>query len=216
MKTITTVLTIGFAIITASIIYLIKSGISIRTAPIIKPSIISDDFKNVPNGLFTRLFPDIQQAHYILWGIPKNSTEVQKTLDTLKQRCEKEFKASVNIIDDGLTASAIELEKCQKPCWVYLPEEKAHALAPNLFIEEKIKPSKKTYFSISWVPFSREVTVPDSCIREKRLDYECLKVISINEVLRKMPEPKARYFFVRKYLDNDFFLFIENPKIEKL
>lgn len=210
MKTITTILTFGLIIITACIAYIIKTGISIRTAPIIKPSVISRNFENVPQGLFLRLFPDFQQAHYVIWGISQNSPEVQKTLAIIKDRYESEFKAPVQFIYDGLAAKSEEIEKCKKPCWIYLPENAANELKPNAWIEKNIKALGREYFTLSWIPFSKKGEVPGYCLKEKRLDLECLKAVSIQEVERKMSDSKARYFFVRKYMDRDYFVFIEN------
>ncbi|MGZ3772325.1 MAG: hypothetical protein ACXVCY_00530 [Pseudobdellovibrionaceae bacterium] len=209
MKIIVSILTVSFIFITVCIAYLVKSGISIRTAPIIKPSIISNDFENVPQGLFVRLFPDLQQADYILWGISQNSVEVQKTLTALKNQYEKEFKTPVRFIFDGLKASAQDIEKCSKPCWIYLPEDSAHELKPNTWIQKNIKPSNRNYFTISWVSFTRTIETPEYCLKEKRLDLECLKAISVQEFARKKMSPRDKYFFVKKYLDTDYFLFVE-------
>lgn len=215
MKTITTILTFGFLIITACIIYIIKSGVSIRTAPIIKPSIISQNFENVPQGLFLRLFPDIQQAHYIIWGVSQNSNEVQKTLAIMKERYEHELKTPVQFIYNSINLSKEDIEKCKKPCWIYLPEDAANELKPNIWIQQNIRSLGREYFTLTWIPFNRNPEIPDYCLKEKRLDLECLKVISIKEVKQKMPENQKRYFFVRKYMDRDYFLFIENPPFQQ-
>lgn len=212
MKIIGTILTIGFIVITTCIVYILKTGISVRTEPIIKPSIISPNFENVPQGLFLRLFPDIQQAHYVLWGVSQNSPEVQKTFAIMKKHYEKEFKIPVHFIYDGSASNAEEIEKCPKPCWIYLPENAAHALKPNSWIQKNIKPLGREYFTLTWVSFSRDTMAPDYCLKEKKLDFECLKSVSIQEVERKMTDPKKRYFFARKYMDRDYFLFVENNK----
>lgn len=212
MKVITSIITIAVIIITVGVLYIIKSGVSIRTAPIIKPSVISANFNNVPEGLFLRLFPDFQQSHYVLFGIPQNSSEVQQTLLILKHRYEQEFKSQVHFIFDGLNASADEIRNCLKPCWIYLPENSAHGLATNEWLNQKIIPLNKIFFSLTWVYFSRTASVPEHCLSEKRLDFDCLKTVSVNEVIRKMKDSQSRYFFVRKYLDNDYFLFVEKTK----
>lgn len=211
MKVIITILALCFTLITASIAYLLHSGVSIRTAPIIKPSIITSDFHNVPQGLFVRLFPDFQQADYILWGVSQNSREVQTTLSMVKSQYEREFTTPVNFIYDGTTASTKDIESCPRPCWILFPESSAHELSPNTWINEKLRPLNKTYFTINWIPFKKGVRVPEYCTKEKRLDLECLKVVSVNEVTSKMKAPDQRYFFVRKYLDSDYFIFIEDP-----
>lgn len=210
MKTIAGILTVCFVLITASIIYIIRSGVSIRTAPIIKPSAISADFHNVPNGVFLRLFPDFQQADYVLWGLPANSTEAQTTLQLLKERHEKEFKNSVTVLSYEELASPSQIQNCSKPCWILLPENQAHELHSNSWAHDHLKQTQKNYFTVTWIKFIRTVEVSEKCKNEKRLDLECLKSVSVREVLRKMKDPEARYFFMRKYLDRDYFLFIED------
>lgn len=212
MKTIISLLSLGFVIIIACLVYLLNSGVSIRTAPIIKPSVVSPDFTNVPQGLFLRLFPDIQQSHYILWSVSQNSAEVQQTLSIIKERAEKELHLPVRFIYDGPNATLEQVQACARPCWILFPEDQANELKNNDWINTRLKPLERPYFTISWIGFHRNVTVPESCVQEKRLDLECLKVVSIQEVQRKMKEENARYFFMRKYLDRDYFLFLEDPK----
>lgn len=211
MKTLIALLSLGFLIIIACLVYLLNSGVSIRTAPIIKPSVISQDFVNVPHGVFLRLFPDIQQSHYILWGVSQNSAEVQKMLSVIKERAEKELGVPVQFIYDGLRATPEEVKNCARPCWILFAQDQVHELHRNEWIENTLRPLNRPYFTLSWVDYQRDVMVPELCVREKRLDLECLKMVSIKEVRRKMKEPQSRYFFMRKYLDRDYFLFVEAP-----
>lgn len=212
MKAIFSILAICFVLITATIVFIIRSGVSIRTAPIIKPSIISPDFNNVFQGISLRLFPDFQQAEFVLWGIPESSLEAQNTLSQLQKKVEAEMGTSISILRNGLTATQQDIQNCARPCWVLLPEDSAHELTANMWVNENLRPSGSTYFTITWVQFNRTSTVPEYCTKEKRLDLECLKKVSIQEVSRKIKAPDRRYFFMRKYLDRDYFLFIEEPK----
>jgi hypothetical protein len=209
MKSIFSILGIGFLIIIACLVYLFKSGVSIRSQPIIKPSVVSQDFVNVPQGAFLRLFPDIQQSHYILWSVSQNSGEVQKTLSVMKERTEQDLHQTVQFIYDGNKATAEEVKNCARPCWILFPPDEANELKPNAWIDTHLAPLNRAYVTLSWIDFKRDVSVPDSCIKEKRLDLECLKVLSVHEVERKMKERDQRYFFMRKYLDRDYFLFVE-------
>lgn len=211
MKAIFSILAICFVLITATIVYVIRSGVSIRTAPIIKPSVISPDFRNVPQGIFLRLFPDFQQADFVLWGIPEDSAEAQNTLSQLQKKIETEMGISISILRKGPTTTQQDIKNCHHPCWVFLPEDSAHELTTNTWINENLRPSGSTYFTITWVQFNRTSTVPENCRTEKRLDLDCLKRVSVLEVSRKIKAPDRRYFFMRKYLDRDYFLFIEEP-----
>lgn len=213
MKTIIAILTVCFTLITALIIYITRAGVSIRTAPIIKPSAVSKDFHNVPLGIFLRLFPEFQQADYVLFGFPQNSSEARTTLHLLKERYEKEFKIEVKILVGTETKSLALVQNCLKPCWIILPEAEANELSLNAWIQTNIHPTKRSYFTLTWIPFQRQITVSELCKKEKRLDLECLKAVSIKEVERKMKDINARYFFMRKYLDRDYFLFIENKSL---
>lgn len=210
MKIISWILGLGFLIITACILYVIKSGVSIRTAPMIKPAAVSADFTNVPQSLFLRLFPDLQQSHYILWGVSQNSSEVQKTLSILKDRYELEFKKPVHFIYDGLAATLSDVEKCPHPCWILFPEEQAHELNANSWQQKNLHPLQRTYFTLTWISYERNLQVQEHCVAEQRLDLECLKQVSVNEVRRKMPEPRS--FFMRKYMDRDYFLLVETAQ----
>lgn len=212
MKILGGLLAVAFTIVVACMIFLQQSGVSLRTAPIIKPSAINADFTNIAQGTFLRLFPDIQQSHYILWGVSQNSGEVQKTLSLLKEKTEQELKSPVHFIYDGPHATPEEIRLCPRPCWILMPPDQAHELTASPWIHSHLKPLDRAYFSITWIPFDRDVEVPDFCQEEKRLDLECLKWVSVREVQRKLKETSSRYFFMRKYLDHDYFLFVENAR----
>lgn len=209
MKIIVSLIGLCFTIITATIVYLILNGVSIRTAPIIKPSSIIPSFKNVPHGLFLRLFPDFQQADYVLWGAPLNSPEFETMLKHLKEYYQNEFKQIARIIPAGENASLAEVAACSKPCWIFFTTQPAHELSPNSWIQKNLLPLKKSYFSITWMPFHRNFELPEYCNDEKRLDQDCLKALSIDQVKKDFKSKNERYFFARKYMDRDYFLFIE-------
>lgn len=211
MKNIVAILAVCFALITWTIFHLINAGVSIRTAPIIKPSVVGSNFHNVPQGVFLRLFPDFQQSDYILWGASQSSSEFKIVLHELQKRYEQQFKTPVHIFKVDPDSNKNRLADCTKPCWVLLPPTHAHELVRNGWIEDNRLILKKNYVTITWISFIRQNTVPPACIEEKRLDFECLKSVSIQEVKKKLIERDQRYFFMRKYKDQDYFLFIEDP-----
>lgn len=213
MKTITALIGFAFLLITACILYLVKEGVSLRSAPIIKPSVISQDFHNVPDGIFIRLFPDLQKSHFLVWGVSQNNQEVQKTLSIMKELYEKEFRTDVHFIYQGEDITPSDLQKCPKPCWILVPENKGSALGPRSWLLDQVLALDPDFISISWVPFQRDVQVPESCVQEKRLDLDCLKVLSVQEVAKKFKEKNQRYFLMRKYMDHDYFLFIEGSTL---
>jgi hypothetical protein len=206
MKKIFILLGVACLIIAGVMIYLVKTGVSLRTAPYIRPSLISADFLNVPESVFTRLFPDLQNAHYIVWGLPA-TIESQIFLEAFTRRYEAEFKTKVNV----LANDSEDILNCQKPCWIFKNQDQAHQLAPNPWIDKNLKPIQKIFITLTWMDFYRHPVVPPHCTAEKRLDFECLPLVAIKDVERKFRERDKRYFFMRKYQDQDFFLFLEKP-----
>lgn len=209
MKKIQILFGLSFAIISACMVYLVWSGVSLRSSSLIRPSIMSADRHNVAKGLVTRLFPELQTAHYILWGVLPETEESQKVLSFFAEEYEATFKLPIHILRNAESATEEELKNCQKPCLLFMPQEKAHELDQNEFIEKRIKPLKKDYFNITWVPFLNNETVPGVCENKKRLTLECLIPLSIRDVKKKIKDPQKLYFFLRKYNDRDYFLFIQ-------
>lgn len=208
MKKMITVLFVGFTLITVCLIYLLRSGVSLRTAPLIKPSVIQGDLRVVARAVLLRMSREFQDAHYVNWGILPETEESMRLMRYFKEEHENIFKRPVHSIENAETASINELRECPKPCWLMLPETKANELGPNAFVEEKIRPLNEPYFNLTYIPFSPVGDVPESCTSQKRLTLECLKLVSIHEAQRKM-EKGRRYFFMRKYIDKDHFLFVQ-------
>ncbi|MGZ3802692.1 MAG: hypothetical protein ACXVB4_00655 [Pseudobdellovibrionaceae bacterium] len=213
MKKITLLLSLAFVLISACMLYLVKVGVSLRAAPIINASIISADRHNMAEGIVYRLSPEFQNAQYVLWGFLPFSQESQKVFELLKAEYEKIFHRPVHVLMEGEKASTEEIRACLKPCWILLPKEKANELLPNDFINLKIRPLAADYFKVTWISFSKREDVPQYCIEEKRLTPECLRVLGIEEAQKKM-KSGAEYFFMKKYKENDFFLFFqESPQL---
>lgn len=179
-----------------------------RSAPIIRPSEISEDRYNIAHGIIYRLSPEFQDSHYVLWGFLPQSSESQRIFAHFRTEYERVFQHPVHLYENAETASLEDLLACEKPCWLLLPQEKAHELTKNNFITEKIQPLGRPFISVTWLPFSKLEEVPEYCVREKRLTLECLKVLGIHESQRKM-KPGHQYFFLKKYNERDFFLFFQ-------
>lgn len=214
MKKLTVLLAIGFALITACIIYLIKSGVSVRSSPLIRPSIASKELGNIAPALVLRLYTQFQNSDFIILGFPQDSKEAEKLLSELTQEFEKAFNRKVHTLPDAANLSREEISQCQKPCWLLLPPDQANQLGQNQFIDSHIDLLGQAYFNLTWIYFSRDTEVPEPCVEEKRLSFGCLAAVSVHEARRKIEKTDARYFFLRRYLDKDFFLFIENPILD--
>lgn len=214
LRTVLVLLGLVFVIISLSMGYLIWSGVSLRSAPIIKASPLGENAENVGYGVALRLSAELKDAHYVLWGLPSDSehfAEIRKMIqaeyETLTQG-----KVQVNWLEPepNQMPTIEQLAQCEKPCWVLLPQEQAHQLSSNAFIEEKVKPLGRDYITLTLLSFERDTTVPRHCEQQKRLSFECIKPLSIRESGRKVGAEEPPYFFMRKYNVGDYFLFIEN------
>jgi hypothetical protein len=90
-----------------------------------------------------------------------------------------------------------------------MPQDKANTLTPNAWIDEKIVPTQKNYLTLTVMPFNGDEMVSDFCDQQKRQTLECITPVSVREIHRKMKDPKQLYFFLRKYNERDFFLFVQ-------
>lgn len=210
MKKVTYAVLFAFIIISICMFYLIRNGISLRTSPVIQPSEISLDEKNIATGVVQRLFQQFQDAHYILWGVLPKNEKTQKVIELIQEEYKKVFKQSVNLIEDAEQSTLNNIHTCQKPCWIFMSEVKAHQLGNNDFIQKNILSSQKHFFTLTILSFKRDLVVEEECNIQKRLGLACLISVSVREVHRKIKDPNKRYFFLRGYNDSDFFLFIEN------
>lgn len=209
MKKISAILGIAFVIMTFCMFYLVRKGVSLRSEPLIKPTEISTDHRNIAEHLMLRLFPELQENHYILWGVLPETQESQRVLSYALEEYQKMFKVPVHIIRDGANATDAELRACAKPCWVLLPTEQANELTPNELVEKKFHSLNLPYITLTWVSFDNSEKVTDECEAQQRLHLDCLVPVSIREVQKKIKDPSKLHFFLRKYNDRDYFLFVQ-------
>lgn len=199
-----------FVVISGVLVYLAIDGISLRSAPIIRPSVMKPDQQNVAEAVVQRLFPDFQNAAFVVIGLRPEIIESQQLLTLLKENYEKLFKKTVSILPDAEAASVEGFQDCAAPCWILTTQNKANELSPHPLVEKFLQEDpSKVYFNLTLIPFTPDVVVTETCIQEKRLTLDCLIPLSIHEAKRKMRDAKARYFFVRKYNEHDYFLFTQ-------
>ncbi len=213
MKKLIALLTFCSVVISGVLIYLVLNGISLRSAPIIKPSIMTSDQKNVAEAVILRLFPDLQGAEYVVIGLRAELTESQQLLNLLKSEYEKQFGREISILPDAAAVTQLEFQSCRTPCWILTTQDKSNELTENPLLSQWLPAgSQRPYFNLTLIPFSSDAVVTDFCIEEKRLTLDCLIPLSIHEAKRKMKDPLQRYFFVRKYNERDYFLFTQEPR----
>ncbi|QLY25748.1 hypothetical protein [Bdellovibrio sp. KM01] len=209
MKKIFTILGLVFIIITFCMIYLVRKGVSLRSEPLIRPTVISADQRNISSHTVLRIFPDLQSNHYVIWGVLPETPDTQLLMTHFLEEYYKKLQIPVHIIQNGLEASAEEIQNCKKPCWIKMPHDQANELSTNEFISSKIEPTQKAHITITTMPFNGDEIVPEYCDQQQRLTLDCVTPVSVREIHRKMKDPKQLYFFLRKYNDRDFFLFVQ-------
>ena len=211
MKKMVAIFVLVFVVISACMLYLLRSGVGLRSAPLIKPTVIGSDTRIIANHTVKRLFPEMQQAHYIVWGVQPETDDSQLLMTYFLDEYQKTFHNPARILKNAESLSSQEISQCEKPCWLLISKNLANELTPNKFIEEKIAPLKKEFINITFLNFSRDEKVSEKCDQEQRLTLDCVVPVSVREVTKRLKDPSQRYFFLRKYNDRDFFLFIQNP-----
>ncbi len=214
MKKVMAALALSLLIISACIFYLLRTGISLRPAPLIMPSVMSEDQSHVASAIVHRLFQEFQDSHYVLWGVLPETEDSVRILNLAVQEYEKTFHLSVNFIRDAETASEEYLRACKKPCWLLISNKKANQLdlkpEAGSFIESHLRPLNLPFFTLTFIPFQKNTVVTDECNNQKRLSLDCLVSVSVREAIRKMKDPSKRYFFMNKYNEIDYFLFLQH------
>lgn len=214
MKNISILIAIAFLFISATVIYLIRTGVSVRTAPIIRPSPITRNGLNIAQGLVLRLAPEFLTSHYIIWGVLPQTEESENILKMIQDEYEKLHQKKVTVINDAHAASPEKIQNCRAPCWIFVPRDEANEMAPNEFFQKRIRSLGRPYTTISIIYFSKIPEISQVCLEQKRLSYNCLKELAIHEAKRKMKNEQERYFFMKKHLEKDFFLFIQDAPVQ--
>lgn len=203
-----------FCIVASAILVMLtQGGVSVRSAPIISPSPQGDEYQNVAKSVVNRLFPDFQMSDYVVIGSPLDLKMGPQIINEIKMGFEEQFKKSVTLLADEGSLTAESIAKCAKPCWILTSEAKAHELSEDNKIPQILnKLENVNHFQITLIPFSGVPDPSQKCVEEKRLSLSCLIPLSIHEVRKKLKDPKISYFFMRKYQDRDYFLFIQVPQ----
>lgn len=206
MKTVYAVLTFCLLLISAVIIYLVVSGSALRSAGVIKPTEYKEDNKLLAKSVALRLFPEFQSSQNTIWIPSKNMESAASTIISAVQ----EHYRSLNVPDVpqiesvNLNADLQDFKKSDSLKWWIFPA--GGEILLNQLLEQKIFINEPTVIYIS--EFKREEQVPENCNNEKKLTHECLKLVAVREVRKKFKSNEP-YFFMRRYNDHQFFLFVE-------
>jgi hypothetical protein len=210
MKKITGIIILAMIIISVCVLLLVKSGISLRADSLISPSAMSDGIQGVSAAVTSRLFPDFQKARYTLFGFLPFTEDSRKLFEQMQLDYEKSFHTTVNILEFNPHLTAEVFEACTKPCWVLMDHDKANQLKENPILEKFIRPLDDSFFTLTYMTFNSGVKASDACMSEKRLDFECLTPVLVQQNERKI-KPHQRNFFLNSYKETDFFIFVQNP-----
>lgn len=203
MKLVNALLVACLVTISAVVVYLVIDGTALRSAGVIKPTVLDNENKLLPKSVALRLFPEFQSSPNTVWLAsplmqPKLSAIVSSIHDYYKTLKLPSIPEVVLINSDSQQVDKLNTQNTR--WWVFesgnealLNEIRKNDVAANvIYINE----------------FSRDEAVPTSCETEKILSRECLKVVAIREVKKKF-KTDQRYFFMRRYNDHEFYLFIE-------
>ncbi len=207
MKIIISAFIICFLLIGGVIFNLVSKGIALRSTGVIKPTLLGTDHYLVAHSLALRLFPEFQTMKTVVW-MPEQGSEILVDAITLQTALELK-KEKTNVFPEIISVSPTENEPLPQLTisenyrWWILP-----AARQELLTSFKITFSNQNFIIIFVESFKRNEAFPAQCEEIKILNHECLRATAVREVSKKL-KSNSPYFFMRRYQDNEFYLFIE-------
>lgn len=199
MKTVLAILGAAILVSSGVMVYLVKKGAALRPAGVIAPSEIGTKADLIAQAVGLRLFPDFQTAKNVVWYLDVADEPYVNLAESTLANYQTNFKPELYDLRKNPQASCVE------NCWYV---QTANVPLPvNLLQKIKTEPSVEIFVQY----FDRDEAVPEVCENEKTLEVKCVRPVSVREVRKKLKTP-APYFFMRRYLDSQFYLFIEKAK----
>lgn len=196
MKIVVSILAAAVLIGSGVMLYLVKQGAALRPAGVIAPTEIGAKTDLVGKHVALRLFPDFQTAKNVIWYLNVEEPHISIPETTL---LNYQTNSKPELID---LRKIIQSTTCVENCWYV---QTLNAPIPEALVQKmKTEPSIEIYVQY----FERTEPVPEICETEKILDLNCVRSVSVREVRKKLKKP-APYFFMRRYLDSQFYLYIE-------
>ncbi len=189
---------IGIALtaITACLVYLFTSGISLRFARLIKPSTVIDQGEQAAEAVILRMFAELSEHNVLIISVPHENSETSKLVEFLKSSYQRQFKKTPQVVE-----SVLQLQNCTGPCW-WVDSRILSSLGEEL---PELKALNKNYLVI--YDYLQNTQPSQKCKSMQRLDWACLRDLSIHQASRKI-KTTDRHFFLNKYKDDNFFWFI--------
>jgi hypothetical protein len=206
MKWVLSLLGVVSVLIVATLLFLLREGVTIRPQPLIKPTEIKDNFEPVGQHVFLRLFPEFQSKDVVVWRIDLSQNLQEKFFKDVLVSWESQFKKQPQIYNKWPTES--ELMNCHDKCWVILDSKLD--FEPHLLqlVNTNIKWLSVRTTSVN--NLSNQIS--KECESQKILDENCRLEVSPYLVFKKLQKISQPAFFMHKYMDRDFYLFIYNFK----
>lgn len=192
---------LGAAILISSgvMVFLVKKGAALRPAGVIAPSVIGTKAELIGQAVGLRLFPDFQTAKNVVWYLDVTDEPFVNIPESTLANYQTNFKPELFDLRKNPQATCVE------NCWYV---QTANVPLPEALLQKiKTEPSIEIFVQY----FDRDEKVPEVCESEKTLELKCVRPVSVREVRKKLKTP-APYFFMRRYLDSQFYLFIEKTK----
>lgn len=209
MKKVGWLIGLGLVIITVCMAYLVKQGISLRSAPLIQPSVMDADRTNVAVSVIQRMHQNFEDVDYAIFGVA-DKAEDQQLVRMMAEEYEKVFKAPVRFLVQNESVTADVVAACERPCWILTGFEQAHTMSgANEWMKTNLLSQQKPFLSLTIMDFQGDEVVSQECHQQKRLSFDCLVPVSVREIKRRMKKPDQKYFFLRQYNGEDFFLFLQ-------
>lgn len=203
MKSVNALLVVCLVIISAVVIYLVIDGTALRSAGVIKPTVLDSENKLLPKSVALRLFPEFQSSPNTVWlASPKLQPKLASVVASIHNyytSLKAPSMPELVLINSNMLASEITNSQNSK-WWIFESE--------NESVLKVIRQNEIEANTIYVNEFNRDEVVPEICETEKMLSRECLKVVAVREVKKKF-KTEQRYFFMRRYNDHEFYLFIE-------
>ena len=205
MKLVNSLLVLCLLIISGVVIYLVIDGTALRSAGVIKPTVLDSENKLLPKSVALRLFPEFQSSPNTVWlasaKLQPNLSQIVKSVHDYYKTLHVPNVPEMVLVQSADQASA-EVSALQTPKWWVFQVD-------NEILLNTIRKAETAPNIIYVSEFKRDELVPTNCESEKMLSRECLRAVAVREVKKKF-KTDQRYFFMRRYNDHEFYLYIED------
>ncbi|AZZ37032.1 hypothetical protein CIK05_09585 [Bdellovibrio sp. qaytius] len=199
MKIVVSILAAAILISSGVMFYLVKNGAALRPAGVIAASEIGSKPELIGQSIANRLFPEFQTSKNVIWYLDNNDEALNhiplSTLNNLQSNNKPEF---YDLHQSPQT-------NCTEHCWYV---QTVNTPLPEA-IAQKIKTEPSVEIFVEY--FDRDEAVSDICENEKILELKCIRPVSVREIRKKL-KSSAPYFFMQRYMESQFYLFIEKSK----